>query len=223
MATASASSSAASQLPNTCRRGRNRQRSPGRGWREARQARRARSARRSHRGQPGGRSVRLPGEGCRYTSAPFGATALRRLSRRRTIRPPARSRGPSTLREPRFESDSISTGASIRCPSIWCGGIRCPWIEGVRCSPHILTSMGVAHEVLGHELFLVRGCQQNLVRGAQISTGGKCSVFTRRRQPGGIRTPDHLIRSPLPVGASCESRFVRGRRARETTPSSIPG
>jgi hypothetical protein len=77
--------------------------------------------------------------------------------------------------------------------------------------------------LLGHELFLVRGCQQNLVRGAQISTGGKCSVFTRRRQPGGIRTPDHLIRSPLPVGASCESRFVRGRRARETTPSSIPG
>jgi hypothetical protein len=44
----------------------------------------------------------------------------------------------------------VPTGASIRCPLNWCRDIRCPRIEGVRCSPHSLASMGVAHEVVSH-------------------------------------------------------------------------
>jgi len=41
--------------------------------------------------------------------------------------------------------------------------------------------------------------------------------------PGGIRTPDHLIRSPLPVRVSSESRFVRGTAIGKTQFSTIPG
>jgi hypothetical protein len=48
--------------------------------------------------------------------------------------------------------------------------------------------------------------------------------FTRKRgAPGGIRTPDHLIRSPLPVGTLPKGRFVRGTAIARTPFWSIPG
>ena len=41
--------------------------------------------------------------------------------------------------------------------------------------------------------------------------------------PGGIRTPDHLIRSPLPVGTLPKGRFVRGTALPAAPIWSIPG
>ena len=41
--------------------------------------------------------------------------------------------------------------------------------------------------------------------------------------PGGIRTPDPLIRSPVPVRVSSDRQFVRGTAIARTPFSSIPG
>jgi hypothetical protein len=49
-----------------------------------------------------------------------------------------------------------------------------------------------------------------------------CAAAGCHGAPGGIRTPDHLIRSPMPVGLFACRRFVLSRATSRARPSSIP-